>query len=202
MAVPSNKIKVAEPEVYDGSAKSFKDWHRQLRIYFLGRKITDDEERITLALSYMKTGLASAWATRYFDNALANTPFTLGTWNVFETELKNTFEDKTHAERARQKLETFQQGAHRIDNFIAHFESLTTDAGLSDDRELIRLLKYNLKSSIVDWMYTLDPIPTTYAGWKGKVLAFRQNQEERQDLKNRVLHASPPVHRPLPPLPA
>jgi hypothetical protein len=61
------KIKVTEPDSFDGSLARFHDWKRQLLIYVRARRIIDDNDRILLALSYMKSGTANAWATRYFD---------------------------------------------------------------------------------------------------------------------------------------
>jgi Ty3 transposon capsid-like protein/Zinc knuckle len=180
VAIPT-KIKVAEPEAFDGSAHKFRDWHRQLLIYIRGRHIIADDDRILLTLSYMKTGTAAAWANRFFDLNAAD----LGTWEEFAVQLKAAFEDKTLGRKAREKLEHLHQGTSRIDDFISRFEALTVDAGIDDnDLELIRLIEHNVKAEIIDPIYASADVPTTYAHYRTRVLGLGRLLEQRQEQKS------------------
>jgi hypothetical protein len=87
------KIKLAEPEFFDGSHQQFRDWLRQILVFVQGCKVTDDEDKIFTTLSYMKGGAATVWAQKFVDDHL--TAPTLGTWADFVDGLKATFEDKT-----------------------------------------------------------------------------------------------------------
>ena len=130
------KVKVAEPDVFDGSPYKFRDWLRQLTIFIRAREIKDDEKKILIALSYMKSGTATAWANRWFDKN--GTKASLGSWADFQTELEAAFQDKDAKRKARERLETYKQRDARIDDFISRFDSLTADAGIdsSDDEQI------------------------------------------------------------------
>ncbi len=174
----SPAIKVAPPEAFDGSPLKFRDWHRQILIYIRGKKITADDDRILIALSYMKSGTAAAWANRFFDANLDG----LGTWTEFETQLKAAFEDKTLGRKAREKLESLHQGSLRIDDFISRFESLAQDAGMDGhESELIRLLERNVKSDIIDAIYASGMLPGDYPSYKTRVLGLGRLWEQRQE---------------------
>ena len=135
-----NKIKVAEPNSYDGSPRTFRDWFRQVSIYLRAKKIEEDEARILVALSYMKEGMAANWANHFYDKCEEGEYF--GTWSNFRDLLRTTFQDKTHGQRAREKLETFKQGTHRVDDFIAKFDMMAIDANVTaNESEMIRLLE-------------------------------------------------------------
>lgn len=174
----SAAIKVAPPEAFDGSPLKFRDWHRQILIYIRGKKITADDDRILVALSYMKSGTAAAWANRFFDANLDG----LGTWIEFEMQLKATFEDKTQGRKAREKLENLHQGSLRIDDFVSRFESLAQDAGMDGhESELIRLLERNVKSDIIDAIYSSGMLPDTYPDYKIRILGLGRLWEQRQE---------------------
>src|SRR6202048_1068285 len=172
------KIKVAEPEAFDGSASKFRDWHRQLLIYIRGCRITDDDDKILLTLSYMKSGTATAWATRFFDSTVTNDNF--GSWNQFEDQLKATFEDKTQGRRARERLENFRQGSRNIDDYVSRFQALAQDANLhGHDAELIRLLKRNVDANIIDSIYASGRIPVDFDLYEERVVTLGRLQERR-----------------------
>lgn len=191
MSTTTPKIKVAEPNEFDGSPNKYRDWLRQLLIYIRAKKITDNEEKILLALSYMKTGTASAWATHFFDQHISQPVVDFGTWDAFKVQLDSVFEDKTHGRKAREKLETFRQGNLKIDDYLSRFESLAVDAGIEkNDSELIRLLERNIRPEVIDVIYTVSPLPTTYQNYKSKIVNIGRLQERRQEQKAQV-------HRPF-----
>jgi hypothetical protein len=81
----------------------------------------------------MKSGTANAWVTRYFDEHV-HEPW-LGHWQDFLDELHSSLEDKNLQRKAREKLESFRQGTHRIDEYFAIFDSLLNDVEVVSDDE-------------------------------------------------------------------
>jgi hypothetical protein len=175
------KIKVAEPDSFDGSPARFRDWKQQLLIYVCARHIIDDDNRILLALSYMKSGTANAWETRYFDEH-ATQP-RLGRWQDFLEELRSSFEDKNLQRKAREKLESFRQGTRRIDEYFAVFDSLLNDAEIASDEEKVRLIERNVKTELIDAVYSGGVVPTAYITYRARLLMVGRLWEQRAEQK-------------------
>jgi hypothetical protein len=108
MANTTPKLKVTKPNSFNGSPAHFHDWKQQLLIYICTHHIIEDNDKILLALSYMKSSTTNAWATRYFDKHMVE-PW-LGQWQDFLNKLCSSFEDKNLQRKAREKMETFRQG--------------------------------------------------------------------------------------------
>jgi hypothetical protein len=108
MANTPIKIKVTDPDAFDSSPTHFCDWKWQLLIYICTHHIIEDNDKILLALLYMKSSTANTWATRYFDEHAAKPR--LGRWQDFLDELHSSFEDKNLQKKAHEKLEHFRQG--------------------------------------------------------------------------------------------
>jgi hypothetical protein len=181
MADHAAKIKVAEPDTFDGSPARFHDWKRQLLIYVRACRIVEDDDRILLALSYMKSSTANAWATRYFDE-YATQPC-LGRWQDFLEELRSSFEDKNLQRKAQEKLESFRQGTRRIDEYFAVFDSLLNDAEIVSDEEKIRLIERNVKTELVDAVYSGRVVPTAYITYRTRLLMVGRLWEQRAEQK-------------------
>jgi hypothetical protein len=200
MTTPApNKLKVAEPDVFDGTPAKFRDFKRQLFVYYEGRGITDDKEKILFALSYMKQGLASKWAERFVNQAIAPTTPTWGTYSEFLTKLAASFEDQTTSSRAREDVEHYEQGKKRVDEYMTKLEQLFTDAGLDsvgNDKEQIRLLERGASKAIVGAIYGSGTVPTTFKEYKEKILSIgrlqeRWRQQESFNKPTKTYHARP-----------
>jgi hypothetical protein len=61
-AAPPTDIKVAKPNIYDGSADHTEQFLHQCRLYFLGASDLTDLQRVTFVLSYMSKGHVLFWA--------------------------------------------------------------------------------------------------------------------------------------------
>src|SRR6185503_9985591 len=75
------KINLGEPYAFDGNPLKYRTWLRQVQIYLLAKKYTEDTDKILVTLSYMKEGHASTWAQLYFDKKIAEGKF--DTWKAF-----------------------------------------------------------------------------------------------------------------------
>ena len=119
--VASNiKIKLNKPPTFDGSYSKYRSWLQKVELFHRGHKITNDEQKIIMTLSYMTEGPALDWCQAYTDHALTNDNF--GTWAVFKSNLDHRFKDQVTKEKTREKLETFRQERQHIDEFIANLE--------------------------------------------------------------------------------
>jgi hypothetical protein len=129
----------------------------------------------------MKSGTANAWATRYFDEH-AHEP-RLGCWQDFLDELCSSFEDKNLQRKAHKKLETFWQGARRIDEFFAVFNLLLNDAEIVSDEEKIRLIERNVKTNLINSVYSGGVVPVAYITYRACLLMVRRLWEQRAEQK-------------------
>ena len=84
-------IKVSPPEPYDGSMQKAETFLSQLKLYFYGKGITDDLQKVVCALSYMKEGTAGKWAldkTKILDGDYSKE----GLWDDFVHESRKCLE--------------------------------------------------------------------------------------------------------------
>jgi hypothetical protein len=195
----SSKIKVADPSFFDGSHSKFRTWWREVNNFIRAKKITEDEARILTVLSYIRGGSAEYWANHYSDTHFTAADVTR-TWQQFSNDIKAAFQDRNQDAAAREKLESFQQGNHAIDDFFSRFEILLSDAGLTDEKESIRLLEKNISPKIIDIIYTIGEPPTSYLAYKDLILRLGRQQERRRAQNvQRPIIASPPHSRSHPP---
>jgi Ty3 transposon capsid-like protein/Zinc knuckle len=175
------KLKVHEPNEFDGTPANLRGFLREVQIYIRAKKITDDEEKILFMLSYMNKKTAADWAQHFFDTH-ENTSF--GLWTAFLAQVRATFEDKTTRQDAREKLEHYRQGARRIDEHVTALEILFVEAEVDDvtdpsNFERVRYLKKSTHQSIIAGiMNTTGTLPTTYATWKTQILNLGRQQEQ------------------------
>ena len=172
------KIKVAEPDFFNGNPTEFRNWRRQLLIFLRAGKVDDDDDKILTALSYMKGGTATPWASRFINDNIAAT--TLGTWAQFLTQLEAVFNDKTATKKARKAIEHFQQGRQGIDEFFNKFEVLAQEAGLgASEVEKIRLLERNVNAPTINSIYSSGSIPDKYDDYRQHILKISRLWEQR-----------------------
>jgi hypothetical protein len=78
MVIPTSCIWFNPPEPFDGSPSKYKDWICQLVIFICRQGVIEDDWKILLALSYVRTGIMAIWAAAFMYMYLA-VP-NLGTW--------------------------------------------------------------------------------------------------------------------------
>jgi hypothetical protein len=194
-----SKIKVADPSFFDGSYSKFRTWWREVNNFIRATQITEDEARILTVLSFIRGGPAEYWANHYTDTHLAATDV-IRTWQQFSNDIKAAFQDRNQDAAAREKLEGFQQGNHAVDDFFSRFEILLSDAGLTDEKESIRLLERNVSPKIIDIIYTIGEPPTSYLAYKNLILRLgRQQERRRAQTVQRPTIAPPSRSHPPPP---
>jgi Retrotransposon gag protein/Zinc knuckle len=201
-AASANGIKYNPPTVFDGSFKDYKRFYRELMVFLAGNRVTDDASKITIALSYMRGGHADEFVQQVINEAAKDDPavLTWPSWTAFVSAMDNRFKDQNFVQTARERLEHFRQGTMLVDSYITQLESYFTDAGLTDDKEKIRILEKGVKDSILDTIYSADSaIPDTYDNYKNKVLQLGRQRERLS--KIRSISSPSSSTKPAPPKP-
>uniref|UniRef100_A0A8H7XSC5 CCHC-type domain-containing protein n=1 Tax=Psilocybe cubensis TaxID=181762 RepID=A0A8H7XSC5_PSICU len=121
-------IKVSPPDPFDGSMEKAENFLSQLKLYFYGKGITDDFQKVICALSHMKGGTAGKWAyekTKVIDNAQSQE----GLWADFVYEFREVFADPDPSNTAKHKMHMLKQGRQTADKYVASFRALISDTG-------------------------------------------------------------------------
>jgi hypothetical protein len=158
----SSPLKIAPPDVFDGNIKNTDAFLSQLALYFNGKKVEDDGDKVIFALSYMKGGTAGPWAKlkvkEFGKTGVAQD------YDSFIAELVSTFGDPDPATTARHKMDLLKQGSNTADQYISSFREIKDDTGYNDSA-LVEMFERGLNSSLVDKIYNLPEMPTTLLGW-------------------------------------
>jgi hypothetical protein len=193
----SNGLKFHPPESFDGKYEKFRPWLRDLQIFLAAYKVTDEEQKILAALTYMRGGTADEFVQEQANMAMERKPVHWGQWDDFVDALKARFQHKNFSEEAREKLEYFRQGKHLIDEYITKLDMLFNDALVAGDKEKIRILEKGIHNNILETIYSgNDSIPATYDDYKEKVIKIGRLKERLQYLK--AMQASSLPARPAP----
>ena len=153
-------LKISPPDIFDGKINNSATFLHQLYLYFNGKEIVDDRERVVMALSYMKGGTAGPWA-KLKTKEYNLTPFS---WDSFVADFKEAFEDPDPAGTAQYKMEMLKQGTQTADEYVASFNELKADTGFNDVA-LVNSFQKGLNQALVDKIYNLPEMPSTLSGW-------------------------------------
>src|SRR3979490_599022 len=138
----------------------------------------DHMRKIRFAVSYMKEKFAAQWGS-HSTGELEVGACSYQSWEEFRMELLATFHDPNKKETAQQRLEQLKQGGKLAAEFFVEFEEHRSQAGYNDEG-YVALLKKNLSPQVVEWIYTLETIPTMYDQWKSYALHFEGHLCEYQ----------------------
>ena len=116
------KLKIGTPAEYDGDHETALSWLNSVRAYVLINKevYDNDDKRVVFALSHMKKGVAQAWASDYFEQAMAQQPVTFGTFDKFIENFKKVFTPIDSVGSAIAKLRTLSQRGP-VEEYISEF---------------------------------------------------------------------------------
>ena len=174
------KSLVAEPDKYDRNTKTYTQWKRQVWTYIHAnqRAIVNDDERIIVALSYMRgENKAGRWATFVTDKILDH-PNETPTYTQFWDLADQIFLPPNKANDAAVQLENLVQGQLSAEEYFIEFEMLADRAGYADtafDTLKIRLACRKLAKALVDNIHNTDNIPTTWQDFMKRVTALDNN---------------------------
>ncbi|KAF5324415.1 hypothetical protein D9619_011182 [Psilocybe cf. subviscida] len=177
----SSYVKVAPPEPFDGSMSKAESFLSQCLLYFYGRGITSDFNKVICALSFMKAGNADKWARMKIQQLDPNFCEEVS-WEVFVSEFRATFGDPNPGATARHKMNQLKQGTSTADQYVADFRLLVQDTGFND-AALVEKFQNGLNSSLVDRIYNLPQMPSTLEGWISWALRLDRQWRQRESTK-------------------
>ncbi|KIK11059.1 hypothetical protein PISMIDRAFT_66760, partial [Pisolithus microcarpus 441] len=127
------EFNVNKPSTFSGKQGELRPWLNQVAAYLAlnAHVYTSDHVKIGLALSYMTTGVAGAFASNYIAKYVDGWEDTYpDTWNSFKETLYATFEAGDQKAQAVIKLKALSQGNRPLENYTAEFLGLFNQAGL------------------------------------------------------------------------
>ena len=167
------ELKIGTPAEYDGDHKTALSWLNSVRAYVLINKevYDNDNKRVVFALSHMKKGVAQAWASDYFEQAMAQQPVTFGTFDKFIENFKKVFTPIDSVGSAIAKLRTLSQRGP-VEEYISEFHTAAVRSKITDNAALIEFFTTGLKSALVHRILGMDTIPDTIELWYSKASHF------------------------------
>lgn len=187
-------LKVATPDVFDGTLSKAETFLNQLSLYFLVRKsdFQDDQDKINFTLSYMRGGTAGPWADQIikkYEDPDQESAF--GSWAEFKKEFESTFLDPNPAGTARYKMDHLRQGGKTADEYVASFRELISRTGYNDAAHVEKFEK-GLNSALVDKIYALPEMPSTLKEWVEWAMKLDRQWRQREANKKTVVGTSLP----------
>lgn len=199
-----NGIKLATPSDFDGTREKALSFLRACHLQFQGpgtQGLTDGD-KITFALSYMKTGTAVTWADHIIETRAID-PTQYQSWVEFEAAFRTRFADPNPGETARQKMFSLRQAGRSADVYVSEFEDLALKSEY-DEVALLEKFRFGLDDWLRTQVWNAPTMPTTLAGWKEKAKLYQLQHDTAAAQKAMIaMHRPPPAaNRPaIPPRP-
>ena len=138
----------------------------------INKKVYDnDNKRVIFALSHMKKGVAQAWASNYFEQAMAQNLVTFGTFDNFIDNFKEVFTPIDSIGSAIVKLQTLSQ-KWPIKEYISEFCTAAIHSKIANNAALIEFFTTGLKPALVHQILGMDTVPKTIEDWYAKASHF------------------------------
>ena len=89
----TSELSLGRLDNFDGSSSKASAWMDSVKLYLLINNsiYNNDQKSIAFALSFMKEGLATIWASTFTKKALALPTPVPGTWTAFYDNFKTSF---------------------------------------------------------------------------------------------------------------
>jgi Retrotransposon gag protein/Zinc knuckle len=191
------KVKVPLPDMFDGERTKCESFLHQLTLVFRGDPVNykDEEARIILALSLMRSKTAGPWAERKLEQHEEYAKWSKSSdvdnepnkafygWIDFVQQFKDQFGDPDPQLTAQIGLEGIVQGSRTCDEYATEFETYRSKTGFNDEAA-IRLYKRGLPRPLLEKVYNICPLPDTMKGWiRETTLIDRQYRELQNELR-------------------
>ena len=119
----------------------------------------------------MKKGVAQAWASDYFEQAMAQQPVTFGTFDKFIENFKKVFTPIDSVGSTIAKLQTLSQRGS-VEEYISEFRTAAVRSKITDNAALIEFFTTGLKPTLVHRILGMDTVPDTIELWYAKASHF------------------------------
>jgi hypothetical protein len=179
-AAVTKKIKMALPDKFDGTASKANAFFWQVYLYTTANWdiYTTNKDKIMFVLSFMKSGVTGHWANVVVDEAMTSTAtLPWGMYAMFLAKAKKVFINPNKLTNTQHQLTNLQQGTEMVEEFFVEFEQAWHNTGYSTGYDLVLIEKLNLavNKQVVDKIYDLMVIPTTYDNYKKKAINLNNN---------------------------
>jgi hypothetical protein len=139
--MPIQEIKIAMPDLYDGSSDQTEHFLHQCEVYFLGLSGLMEHQHVTFAISYMNKGCVLLWAEWMVEEVML--PGYIANWGAFKINVRTAFSDLDHVVMARLKIKEVKQGKESMDDYVVQFEEFEGLTGF-DNAALAKIFKEGL----------------------------------------------------------
>jgi hypothetical protein len=177
-AAPSSHTRLPRMDIpkFSGNTKdqTLEDWVMKMHVYFRHQKVTNDEDRITIALMALE-GHPHLYMQEYSMAISKN--LQLGTWAEFLSKLETGYKDLAPEKRAQQNLDKVDSKKYtNVRSFAEDFRIWAPKSGYSDV-ELIARIDCKRSERLVNVMTGAEMAnpalaPSTWARYLDYVLQF------------------------------
>jgi hypothetical protein len=184
--------------------EDFELFKRQLLTFFIANDAIYDTDikKILFTLSYMTEGAPGTWAQYQIEQAQAqavagNIPNNVwGDWDTFQNDLNTAFADPNKARNALNEMETITyRPKEPMTEFFQCLDILATCAGyITNDDYMIGFLEPKIPAYFIDYIYQIRPIPTTYDGYKTRII-----EKDNLICRRQAVNTGHRVHISVPP---
>jgi hypothetical protein len=160
------KIKVKEPDTFDGTTSRLEDWIRQMDTYFLLQSATfkTEEAKVLTAYHHVRDGTAGEWAayhTKEYLKARNGESYfnsdVYWTWTELKEAMKIRFGDRYEKETAQKHITKARQGNKKIAQYIDNFVHWIPKAELPQD-QLCKYFQGGVNNDLWE-MVKSEPLP-------------------------------------------
>jgi Retrotransposon gag protein len=106
-------------------------------------------------------------------------------YQQFLNKLDKIFADPHEERQAKEAITHIRQGSDRAETFFAKFEIAQREAGYDNifhEDYIINLLYKALNYKIVEWIFSIHPLPTSFKDWKHHAIQIDQNIHMFKDI--------------------
>ena len=140
----------------------------------------ETDDNITAILACLRRGIAGIYAQKKLNEL--DKELSIQDWEDFVKEIKMTFNNRTKAADAKQRIESFKQRKQNMADFIIEFEALAIKADI-DELHTIFLLKKNMQQDIIKTILGYPPIaaPETLKEQKVAITSVEQRYKSTEE---------------------
>jgi hypothetical protein len=194
----SDKEIGVRPPVFSGDRGQYETWWFTVMNYLAMNQVpyNTDVKKIGFVLTLLQGGDAGIWGAHYWKsqtNSGANT-YT-DTWTEFVTKLNDFFQKPDAENEAEFDLENIKQNGRPAADFNIEFRRLASLAGITNDRNLIKLYRKGLDYHIAKRIDERENgAPDTIAAWYPIAITFDNIRR-----KSNALYGTNPKRKYVPP---
>ena len=193
LAGSTARIKVAEPPKYKGNKGSditLEQWLQKIGLWLRHCNVTDDNDKILMALMYLEGG-AQSYMDDYIDKAANELP--LGSWQNFVDRLKSGYRQLAPERAAQQSLEDLCRKSHSsMASFAEDFRRFASKSGYADVELIYRIeeqvKKVNMEIDRTMTAYceiTPATVPTKWENFLDWVLGVEMRHRNNLNTRSR-----------------